>query len=43
MSLGKRTWVFADGDLPPHGTEEPFGHEALMVVNDGASDAHIEL
>lgn len=43
MSLGKRTWVFADGDLPPHGTEEPLGHEALMVVNDGASDAHIEL
>jgi hypothetical protein len=25
--------VFADGDLPPAGDREPFGHEALMVTN----------
>jgi hypothetical protein len=43
MELGKRTWVFADGDLPPQGTEEPLGHEALMVVNNGDADAKIEL
>jgi hypothetical protein len=30
---GQKTWVFADGDLPPAGEQEPFGHEALMVVN----------
>jgi hypothetical protein len=30
---GQKTWVFADGDLPPAGDREPFGHEALMVVN----------
>lgn len=30
---GKRNWVFCDGDLPPAGDKEPFGHEALMVVN----------
>ena len=33
MELGKRTWVFSDGDLPPSGDSEPFGHEAMMVVN----------
>ncbi|MCK9329407.1 MAG: sensory rhodopsin transducer [Candidatus Cloacimonetes bacterium] len=43
MALGKKTWVFADGDLPPHGEKEPFGHEALMVVNNGEQDAKIEL
>lgn len=41
--LGKRIWVFADGDLPPRGNEEPFGHESMMVVNDSDSYAHIEV
>ncbi|MHB1483691.1 MAG: sensory rhodopsin transducer [Saccharofermentanales bacterium] len=36
--LGKKTWVFADGDLPPKGEKsgsnnDPEAHEALMVVN----------
>ncbi|MDR2110081.1 MAG: hypothetical protein LBP32_02100 [Spirochaetaceae bacterium] len=43
MELGKKIWVFADGDLPPHGTEEPLGHEALMLVNYNEAAAHIEL
>ena len=43
MDLGKKTWVFADGDLPPQGEEEPFGHEALMIVNTGAENAEITL
>ena len=43
MDIGKKIWVFADGDLPPQGTEEPLGHEALMIVNDAESDAHITL
>lgn len=30
---GRKNWVFADGDMPPAGDKEPFGHEALMVVN----------
>jgi hypothetical protein len=30
---GRTCWVFADGDLPPAGDREPFGHEALMVTN----------
>jgi hypothetical protein len=30
---GKKEWVFADGDLPPRGDSEPYGHEALMVLN----------
>jgi len=43
MELGRKTWVFADGDLPPHGDSEPFGHEALMIANDSDKDAHIEI
>lgn len=43
MELGKKTWVFADGDLPPQGNAEPLGHEALMVVNNGDAEAAIEL
>jgi hypothetical protein len=45
MELGKRTWVFADGDLPPHpdGMPEPKAHEALMVVNNGDEEAKITL
>lgn len=41
MELGKKTWVFADGDLPPQGDSEPFGHEAMMIVNHCDSDAKI--
>lgn len=41
MELGKKTWVFADGDLPPQGTEEPLGHEAMMVVNNSDIDAEL--
>lgn len=43
MNIGKNTWVFADGDLPPQGSEEPLGHEALMVVNSNEKDAQLSL
>ena len=43
MEIGKKTWVFSDGDLPPHGDSEPFGHEALMIVNNGEKDATIKV
>ena len=43
MELGKKIWVFADGDLPPQGNEEPLGHEALMVVNNGETDAEMTI
>ncbi len=43
MEMGKKFWIFADGDLPPHGDSEPLGHEALMIVNNFESPAHIQL
>jgi hypothetical protein len=43
MEIGKKTWVFADGDLPPHGDREPLGHEALMVVNNTGKPASLSL
>ena len=43
MIIGRNVWIFADGDLPPQGTEEPLGHEALMVVNCNNEDAHMNI
>ena len=43
MGIGKKTWVFADGDLPPQGEIEPLGHEALIIVNTSDQDALIRL
>ena len=40
---GQKIWVFADGDLPPAGDREPFGHEALMVVNLNKKPASLRL
>jgi len=39
---GAKVWLFPDGDLPPSGDKEPFGHEALMVLNTSKSDALLE-
>ncbi len=43
MEVGKKIWVFADGDLPPQGDSEPFGHEALIITNTSDSDALIDV
>jgi hypothetical protein len=42
-AIGKKCWVFGDGDLPPSGDREPLGHEALMITNTGSSDAEVEI
>jgi len=43
MSIGKKIWIFPDGDLPQPGDKEPFGHESLIVVNPGSKKAAIKL
>ncbi len=43
MEIGKKIWVFSDGDLPPQGKREPLGHEALMVVNNNEQEAVIKM
>lgn len=43
MEIGKKLWIFADGDLPPQGNEEPLGHEALMVVNNSDNPAKLTI
>jgi len=40
---GKRNWIFCDGDLPPAGNEEPFGHEALIITNVIKEEAQISI
>jgi len=42
-ALGKKRWVFGDGDLPPAGDKEPFGHEALMITNLNSRRASISI
>jgi len=43
--IGKKHWVFADGDLPPmpEGLAGPKAHEALMVVNCGDEEAELSI
>jgi hypothetical protein len=45
MVTGKKIWVFADGDLPPHPADmaEPKAHEALMVVNNTDRQARLRI
>lgn len=40
---GRLNWVFCDGDLPPAGNEEPYGHEALMVTNLNREEAKLAI
>ena len=42
-TMGRKCWVFADGDLPPAGEKAPFGHEALMVTNLNKKRANLTL
>lgn len=43
MTYGRKTWIFADGHLPPRGNEDPVGHESLLITNATCEDAEIEL
>lgn len=43
MNYGKNVWIFADGDMPPQGNEEPFGHEALTITNCTDTDAVVRV
>ena len=43
MSYGKKVWIFVDGDMPPQGDVEPFGHEALSITNCKDVDAVIRV
>lgn len=46
-NLGKRLWVFPDGDIPPHDPYDPalknadtHGHESLVVLNTSEQEIH---
>ena len=38
---GSRTWFFPDGDIPPPGDVQPFGHESLIMLNPNEDDAQV--
>ena len=41
MNKGKTTWIFPDGDLPPHCGSEPHGHESLIILNTNEQDTEV--
>ena len=40
---GSRIWFFPDGDIPPAGAAEPFGHESLIMLNPGDEEASVTI
>lgn len=40
---GHKIWFFPDGDLPPAGSAEPYGHESLVILNPNEVDADVSL
>lgn len=43
LDYGKKVWIFPDGDMPPRGSEEPFGHEALTITNTTDTDSVVDV
>lgn len=43
MQYGKKVWVFPDAERPPVGENEIPGHESIIIVNTGDSDATVTL
>jgi len=43
MDIGKKIWVFPDGDIPAPGDKEPYGHESLVILNPNKEDALISM
>ena len=41
MSIGKKIWVFPDGDLPAAGDGSQKGHESLIILNSSDKDSKI--
>ena len=41
--LGKKIWLFPDGDLPAPGAKEPKGHESLVILNPNKKNAEITI
>jgi hypothetical protein len=40
---GSRTWFFPDGDIPPPGDHEPYGHESLIMLNPNDEAAEVRI
>ncbi|MCK4248430.1 MAG: hypothetical protein KAX15_01485 [Candidatus Omnitrophica bacterium] len=43
MDIGKKVWVFPDGDIPAAGNKEPYGHESLVIFNPNKEEAFIDM
>lgn len=43
MSAGRCQWFFPDAERPPSGSEEPVGHESLIILNPNESVAEIRV
>ena len=43
MEMGKKNWVFADGELPPKDGTDIEAHESLMILNMNDEPATVKL
>ncbi len=41
--LGRKIWLFPDGELPPPGNKKPRGHESLIILNPNQKKARIAI
>lgn len=41
--VGKRSWFFADGELPPPGSGPLVGHESIVILNPNEVDTTVRI
>lgn len=43
MGYGQKIWVFPDAERPPEGHNLIRGHESVIILNTGETDAHVTI
>lgn len=42
-TIGKRIWIFPDGELPPEGRFDLKGHESIIILNTSSQQAQVNM
>jgi len=42
-TVGKTSWIFPDGEMPPAGQHEIKGHESVIILNTTGQTAHVDM
>lgn len=43
MGYGQRVWVFPDAERPPEGNNIIRGHESVIILNSGQTEANVKI